>query len=92
MQQPPTSPNSKQLRIGRAAALFVFLFVVAIPWWWRFLPEIGSRVVMGAPLWFVTSIVGSLIVSAVSARYLAIAWDSLDAESDADAKESGDGE
>ena len=47
---------------------------------------------MGAPLWFVTSIVGSLIVSAVSARYLAIAWDSLDAESDADAKESGDGE
>ena len=61
--------------ITRAIVTFVLLFVFAIPWWWRFLPEMGERTVLGAPLWFVTAAVGSLLISVVSARFLSVAWD-----------------
>ena len=80
MHDPRESPNGQSFRRGRTAALFVLLFVIAIPWWWQFAPTIGERVTLGAPLWFITSIAGSIVVSAVSARYLALAWAASDEE------------
>lgn len=54
------------------------LFLIAIPWWWQLLPNIGNRVVWGAPIWFITSVVGSLVISMACSRYLAVAWESLE--------------
>jgi len=77
-----TTPSKRKFRIGYSIASFVLLFIFAIPWWWQFFPELGSRVFLGAPMWFVTSAFGSLLVSIVTARSLAVAWDQMDGDSD----------
>lgn len=68
--------------MARAVILLVCLFVFAIPWWWQWLPAWGERVIWGAPFWFVTSVVGSLVISVVTARYLSAAWDGTDLDDD----------
>jgi hypothetical protein len=62
--------------------VFILLFAVAIPWWWSWIPEIANATLLGAPIWFVSAIGGSLVISFVSMRYLSVAWASLDDEAD----------
>ncbi len=64
----------------RIAAVFILLFTIAIPWWWRWLPNLGNQTLLGAPIWFVTAVVGSFLISAVTVKCLAIAWDALEDE------------
>ena len=64
----------------RIAVMFALLFLLAIPWWWRWVPTIGNRTLWGAPIWFVTAVGGSLLVSIVTVKCLAIAWNALDEE------------
>ena len=84
------SPSTPAFPIGPSILTLALLFLFAIPWWWQYFPEVGSRVVLGAPLWFVTSITGSITISVITARYLSTAWKLLDA---AEAEpQNGDGE
>lgn len=64
----------------RAIGVFAVLFVVAVPWWWNWFPELGRSLVFGAPLWAVTAVLGSFAISCVAAWSLQRAWDSSDAE------------
>ena len=92
----PGKPTSPTFRIVPAALTFVLLFTVAIPWWWQFVPQLGERVILGAPVWFLSAVVGSFITSIVTARSLQRAWDWLeqseewDEESGHDEASSGD--
>lgn len=74
-----------------AAALFIGLFLFAIPWWWQFLPDLGDRVVVGAPLWFITSVAGSLAVSIVTAYFLSRAWQAIEDDPEDPSPETDDG-
>jgi len=74
--------RTSSFKSTRYVVCFVLLFAVAIPWWWQFAPETGNQLVLGAPLWFVTSIVGSLVISIVTAVLLVVAWNSVDSEED----------
>ena len=62
----------------RTAIVLLAMFVVAVPWWWSWFPEQANVPILGAPLWFVTAIGGSLAISLMTARYLGVAWDALD--------------
>ena len=78
-QRPRFQPR---FRPHTAALVFFLLFGIGIPWWWRFLPETGVALVWGAPVWFITSVAASLIVSLTAVRYLDQAWSSLDEDED----------
>ena len=71
-------PTPSSFRIVPAALTIVLLFLVAIPWWWQFVPQLGERVVFGAPVWFLSAVAGSVFTSIVTARFLQLAWDSLE--------------
>lgn len=72
-----------------ATPIFVFstLIAFAIPWWWRFMPTLGERMLWGAPVWFVTSVVGSALLSLATATYLSLAWQKLDVDDEQDGED-----
>ena len=72
MEKPSSSTSS--LSILPSATVLVGLFIFAIPWWWGFFPALGGKVILGAPLWFITSVAGSILVSISTARFLSLAW------------------
>lgn len=77
-----TKPPRGKFPVGFSIATFALLFTFAIPWWWQYFPQQGSRVVFGAPLWFVTAAFGSLLISIVTVRALSVAWKAFDGASD----------
>ena len=53
---------------------FVLLFAIAIPWYWRFFPNIATRIVGGVPCWVLVSLLGSLAISTFTAWTLYTRW------------------
>jgi len=53
---------------------YAILFTIAIPWYWRLIPEQSSRIVLGAPLWAVVVVFGGLSLSALTALLLLRQW------------------
>lgn len=84
------SPSTPAFQIGPAILTLALLFLFSIPWWWQYFPDLGSRVVLGAPLWFVTSIAGSIAISVITARFLSAAWSLLDASEAATTTDDGE--
>ena len=72
------SPHTRKFNIPRAMLVFCALFGIAIPWWWRWFPELGASMVLGTPLWFSTSVAGSVVISVVTLRMLGAAWSDLE--------------
>lgn len=67
--------TSKAARFAfRTLALFTFLFVIAVPWWWQISPEQGMQIRFGAPTWACTAVLGSFLVSCAAAWSLHRAW------------------
>ena len=65
--------RNRQAGRGRIA-LFIVLFAVAIPWYWRaagFSPDART---WGMPTWFVVSVAGSFAISLVAAWQLRSPW------------------
>lgn len=53
---------------------FLFFFAAAIPWYWQFFPQTAVKVVLGFPLWVLTSIAGSALISCLTALSLYQFW------------------
>ena len=51
----------------RTWLVYAVLLLIAVPWYWQFFPKIAVRVVSGLPLWTLTAILGSLLVSLFTA-------------------------
>lgn len=51
----------------RRALAFVFLFLFAVPWYWRYLGPLSERRIAGLPIWFVGTVAGSAAISALAA-------------------------
>lgn len=54
--------------------VFALLFAIAIPWYWRFLPELAIRIVMGVPFWVLVSLIGSVAISSFTAWTFYSSW------------------
>jgi hypothetical protein len=59
----------------RAGWLFVGLFLIAVPWYWRWLPISPRAIWWGVPAWFAVAVGGSFIISLTTAWYLRLPWD-----------------
>ncbi len=55
------------------SVVYVLLALVAIPWYWRWLPS-ADRIVFGVPLWVASALVGSAIVSCYTGWLLSHPW------------------
>ena len=58
----------------RTALVYIMLFLVAIPWYWQWMPRVASLVVGGFPVWVLVSILGSAGVSFWTVATLAKPW------------------
>ena len=63
-------------------SIFAALFAVAIPWYWRWFPELAEYLVVGLPTWFVVAVVGSLAISIYTAWNFRKPWPMESTDSD----------
>ena len=63
-------------------SIFAALFAVAIPWYWRWFPELAEYLVVGLPAWFVVAVVGSLAISIYTAWNFRKPWPMESTDSD----------
>ncbi len=52
---------------------YALLALVAIPWYWRWIPG-ATTLVCGVPVWALSAIVGSALVSCYTAWLLSFPW------------------
>jgi hypothetical protein len=62
--------------------LFIVLFLIAVPWYWRVLGWSSTSIVVGVPVWFAVAVMGSITVSALAAWFLRTPWPAENASSD----------
>ena len=61
---------------------YAFLALVAIPWYWRWIPG-ATATAFGLPAWVLSAILGSTLVSCYTAWLLSYRWpDELPGEQD----------
>ena len=51
----------------RTWLVYVVLLLIAVPWYWQFMPHVAVRIVWGLPLWTLTAVLGSVLVSLFTA-------------------------
>ncbi|MBC8350741.1 MAG: hypothetical protein H8E66_02060 [Planctomycetes bacterium] len=61
------------LNVSRIWLAYGFLALVAIPWYWRWIPGADS-LTFGVPSWVVSAILGSAVVSCYTAWLLSHPW------------------
>ncbi len=66
---------------------YLFLFAVAIPWYWQWFPAAKSALCFGLPLWVCVAIAGSFVISCFTALLLLRPWPD---ENRVDEKEQAD--
>lgn len=73
---------------------FPILFLLAIPWYWRFFPELSIRLVAGFPVWVLASIGFSALISTLVVIAVYALWPLDDDEGggDADSQRKDDAE
>ncbi len=54
--------------------VFLLLFAVAIPWYWRWLGLSPGARTWGMPTWFVVAVAGSFAISVAAAWQLSTPW------------------
>ena len=61
--------------------VYAVLFAFAVPWYWGLLPHSTAvRLVYGAPLWAVVSVLGSFLISLFTAALLYQPWEGEEAD------------
>ena len=58
----------------RDLLVYVLLFLVAVPWYWQFIPWASDRLALGIPCWVFVSVLGSACVSVHTALVLRRPW------------------
>ena len=57
----------------RVWLIYLLLLILAVPWYWTWVPG-ATRLVWGFPLWVVSALAGSLVVSCYTGWLLARPW------------------
>ena len=52
---------------------YTLLFLVAIPWYWQYVPS-AERLVLGFPLWVAVSLIGAFGIAVQTALVLRQPW------------------
>ena len=66
--------------------IYLLLFAIAIPWYWRFIPINEQTLWLGVPPWFFTAMLGSLAISLFTAWQLRKSWPVEQQEAEKEAK------
>ena len=59
---------------ARIGLVYLVLFAVAVPWYWRFMPTTAMTICLGMPLWVIFSIAASFLISLVTAGLICCRW------------------
>lgn len=62
-------------KITKQVVFFAGLFIVAVPWYWQFVPELSQARCLGLPFWVIGSLLGSSMISVQTARILLRPWE-----------------
>ena len=54
--------------------IYVLLFSISVPWYWQWMPEFGLLRFAGLPLWVLTSLLGSALISIQTVLVLTQSW------------------
>ena len=54
--------------------IYLVLLVISVPWYWMFIPDASSTMILGVPSWVVVSVTVSACVSVHTALILRRPW------------------
>ena len=70
--------------------VYAILLLISVPWYWQFFPSLSQIRILGFPMWVVSSLLGSALVSTCTMMLLLKPWDDeLEHASDSPEHRSG---
>ncbi|MCH1493737.1 MAG: hypothetical protein L7U72_00800 [Rubripirellula sp.] len=55
--------------------IYAILLLISVPWYWQFFPSLSQARILGFPMWVVSSLLGSALVSAHTMVLLLKPWE-----------------
>ncbi|MGC6441783.1 MAG: hypothetical protein ACON4H_03895 [Rubripirellula sp.] len=55
--------------------VYAILLLISVPWYWQFFPSLSQIRILGFPMWVVSSVLGSALVSTHTMMLLLMPWE-----------------
>jgi len=55
--------------------VYAILLLISVPWYWQFFPSLSQTRLVGFPMWVVSSLLGSALISTLTTRLLLRPWE-----------------